>query len=67
MNGLSEMWGLPVFIKKNEPQIHAYERRFNNRASSFIRALKPVFAPFAFFVAVRLKYAPQRRTQRGEQ
>ncbi|CAG0964450.1 MAG: hypothetical protein MPEBLZ_02565 [Candidatus Methanoperedens nitroreducens] len=68
MNGLSEMWGLPVFIKKNEPQINADERRFNNRVSSFVHALKSVFAPSAYF-AVRLKYAPQRarRTQKKEQ
>ena len=43
MNGLSEMWGLPVFIKKNKPQINTDERRFINRASS----------------AVRSKYTPQ--------
>ena len=44
------------------------ERRFANMASSFIRTLKPVFAPSAYF-GVRLKHAPQRarRTQRGEQ
>jgi hypothetical protein len=55
-------------ILKNKPQINADERRFINRASSFIRALKPIFAHFASS-AVRLKYAPQRarRTQRGEQ
>ncbi len=50
---------------KNKPQINADERRFINRASPFIRALKPVFA----HSAARLKYAPQRAqiTQRGEQ
>ncbi|CAG0964551.1 hypothetical protein METP2_01010 [Methanosarcinales archaeon] len=53
-------------LMKNKPQITADERRFNNRASSFICALKPVFAPFVSS-AVRSKYAPQRRTQRGEQ
>ncbi len=44
------------------------ERRFANMASSFIRILKSVFAPSAYF-GVRLKHATQRarRTQRGEQ
>ncbi|MDD5474081.1 MAG: hypothetical protein PHU34_08020 [Candidatus Methanoperedens sp.] len=68
MNGLYEMRGLPGFFRKNEPQINADERRFANRVSSFIRALKSVFAPSAYF-AVRAKHAPQRarRTQRREQ
>jgi hypothetical protein len=35
------------------------ERRFDNRVSSIVHALKSVFAPSACF-AVRLKYAPQR-------
>ncbi|MCX9084961.1 MAG: hypothetical protein OIN87_09215 [Candidatus Methanoperedens sp.] len=67
MKGLYGML-LPGFFKKNKPQINADERRSNNRAPSFIRALNPVFAPFASS-AVRIKYAPQRarRTQRGEQ
>lgn len=67
MNGLHEMRELPGFLKNNEPQINLDERRFNNRVSSFIRALKSVFTPSACF-AVRLKCAPQRarRTQREE-
>ncbi|VVB97261.1 Uncharacterised protein [uncultured archaeon] len=44
------------------------ERRFANMASLFIRTLKPVFAPSAYF-EVGLKHAPQRarRTQKEEQ
>ena len=59
---------LPEIFKNNEPQMNADEHRFANRVSSFIRALKSVFAPSACF-AVRLKHAPQRarRTQRGKQ
>lgn len=59
---------LPEVLKNNEPQMNTNECRFNNRVSSFIRALKSLFAPSACF-AVRLKHAPQRarRTQRGEQ
>lgn len=68
MDNFHERFLLPKFLKNNEPQINTDKRRFNNRASSFIRALKSVFAPFASS-AVRLKYAPQRAqiTQRGEQ
>jgi hypothetical protein len=44
MNGLYEMRERPFFFMKNE-RIHADERRFNNRGSSFICTLKPVFAP----------------------
>jgi hypothetical protein len=65
---VSEHHALSELFRNNEPQIHADKRRFNNRVSSFIRALNPIFAPFASS-AVRLKYAPQRarRTQKGEQ
>ncbi len=68
MDNFYERWLLPEFFKNNELQMNADERRFANRVSSFIRALKSVFAPSACF-AVRLKPAPQRarRTQRGEQ
>lgn len=57
---------LPEFLKNNEPLMNAEGHRF--AVSSSIRALKPVFAPSAYF-AVRSKHAPQiaRRTQRGEQ
>ncbi len=40
-------------VLKNKPQINTDESRFINRAPSFIRALKPVFAYFA----VSSKYA----------
>ncbi len=30
MNGLHEMWELPGFLKNNEPQMNADERRFAN-------------------------------------
>ena len=68
MNGLYEMREQAGLFKKNEPKIHANERISNNRAPSSIRALKPVFAPFASS-AMRLIYASQRAriTQRGEQ
>lgn len=54
---MTERRTLSEFLKNNEPQINTDERRFNNRVSAFIRALKSVFAPFASS-AVRLKYAP---------
>ena len=37
-----------IFMK-NKPQIHADECRFNILVSSFIRASKSVFAPFAYW------------------
>jgi len=58
--------GIGVRGVENPQGFGIYERRFANMASSFIRTLKPVFAPSAYF-GVGLKHAPQRarRTQRG--
>lgn len=36
MYNLHERFLLPEFLKNEEPQIQTDERRFNNRASSFI-------------------------------
>ncbi len=45
MDNLRERFFLPEFLKNNEPQMNTDKRRFNNRISSFIHALKSVFAP----------------------
>ncbi len=47
VDNLHELRVLPEFFKNNEPQMNTDERRFNDRVSSFIRALNPVFAPSA--------------------
>ncbi len=59
MENLPDEQELPEFHKNNEPQMNTDERRFNDRVTTFIRALNPVFAPSASF-AVRLEHAPQR-------